>query len=188
MDYLSSLLLLCSHVASNFSSCGSSFLFPWPASHGYAVAICSNFLLGLCCHLQVASYLLQSVIFHHVIANCCYLSVCDCAALLISLSSPFSTHSQLQFHATANLFWERIDEVIICQLVLVLGSLSFAIAVMWPLISVAALVQIGDLSAILSLPYCCNSSFACYLAAACLVSYLLLLSIQASSLCSAAYP
>ena len=79
MDYLSSLLLLCSHVASNFSSYGSSFLFPWPASHGYAVAICSNFLLGLCCHLQVASYL----IFHHVIANCCYLSVCDCAALLI---------------------------------------------------------------------------------------------------------
>ena len=72
MDYLSSLLLLCSHVASNFSSYGSSFLFPWPASHGYAVAICSNFLLGLCCHLQVASYL----IFHHVIANCCYLSVC----------------------------------------------------------------------------------------------------------------
>jgi len=82
-DYLSSLLLLCSHVASNFSSSGSSFLFPCPASHGCAVAICSNFLLGLCCHLQVASYLLQSVIFHHVIANCCYLSVCDCAALLI---------------------------------------------------------------------------------------------------------
>ena len=81
MDYLSSLLLLCSHVASNFSSCGSSFLFPWPASHGYAVAICSNFLLGLCCHLQVASYL----IFHHVIANCCYLSVC--AAVLLCSSA-----------------------------------------------------------------------------------------------------
>jgi len=48
-------LLRC-HVASNFSS-GSSFLFPWPASHGYAVAICSNFLLGLCRHLQVACYL-----------------------------------------------------------------------------------------------------------------------------------
>ena len=78
--------------------------------------------------------------------------------------------------------------MIICQLVLVLGSLSFAIAVMWPLISIAALVQIGDLSAVLSLPCCCNSSFACYLAAACLVSYLMLLSIHASSLCSAAYP
>jgi len=87
MDYLSSLLLLCSHVASNFSSYGSSFLFPCHASHGYAVAICSNFLLGLCCHLQVASYL----IFHHVIANCCYLSVCAavlpcifCLCLLLS--------------------------------------------------------------------------------------------------------
>ena len=84
MDYLSSLLLLCSHVASNFSSYGSSFLFPCHASHGYAVAICSNFLLGLCCHLQVASYL----IFHHVIANCCYLScVCGCAALHLLLMS-----------------------------------------------------------------------------------------------------
>ena len=84
--------LLCCHVASNFSTtAGSSFLFPacWPASRGCAVATCSNFLPGLCRHLQVACYLVQSVIFHHVIANCCL--IISILSLLLSVCLLVST-------------------------------------------------------------------------------------------------
>jgi len=77
-------LLRC-HVASNFSSSGSSFLFPWPASHGYAVAICSNFLLGLCRHLQVACYLCNQWSSTNVIANCYLIISIFCPAAAISL-------------------------------------------------------------------------------------------------------
>ena len=93
-----SLLLLCSLVASNFSSSGSSFLFPCPASHGCAVAICSDFLLGLCCHLQVASYLVQSVIFHMSWLTAASSSPYFVAAAVCLLVSTILCHISIHVH------------------------------------------------------------------------------------------